>query len=254
MIPLETYFSKNLHKVTVSVIGCGGTGSLVLARLARMDYALRLLGYPGITVTAVDNDKVEAFNVGRQNFTPGDIGEYKSHCLIEKINFAYGLNWKAIKKKVVSKNDTVFNSNFIITCVDNVVLRKKTKVYFDTFNIAKEDYSTSYYWIDCGNGKDFGQVVLSAIKPIKKKYNLNDVFDLYGNLSEFDNEETQGMNGCSYADSIEKQDLFINDLIALEACEMIYRFLKNYYLDYSGVIINHKELKTKKLSIMKHEN
>lgn len=233
-IVLDPYFSKHLHPVSICLIGCGGTGSLVLTRLARVDFALKELGFPGLYVNVFDFDKIEYNNVGRQNFLPNEVGDYKSISMISKINFAFGLNWTGYKRKPKAAD---LSSNFIITCVDNVKTRKEVRNYIAIKN-QSYDFDKNFYWIDCGNGKDFGQVLLSGTAEIKKEFNLQDVFDIYGDISKFDNEESQGITGCSYADSLEKQDLFINDSVALECAQMVYTFIKNYYLEYKGVVIN----------------
>ena len=47
---------KNLHNGTVNIalVGVGGTGSLVLSGLVRLNHALRQLGHPGIEVKVYD--------------------------------------------------------------------------------------------------------------------------------------------------------------------------------------------------------
>jgi len=59
----------DFHEVTITVIGCGGTGSLLLARLARVHYALLKIGRKGLQVNVIDDDIVEEHNVGRQMST-----------------------------------------------------------------------------------------------------------------------------------------------------------------------------------------
>lgn len=253
------YFSNPLHPITISLIGCGGTGSLVISRLARMDYALQQLGHPGLHVTAYDGDKVEETNPGRQNFTINDIGDFKATNLIEKVNFAFGLDWDAKNKYInitPSKNYYgIPRANITITCVDNAKFRMKLNDYFKK-NKDKEikypSWDDMLYWLDCGNGKDFGQVILSTIskivQPEKSKYNVQSylptVVDIYGDLKEFDNEETQGIESCSMAESLAKQELFINDEVAVAACKLLNKLFRNLYLTNHGIIINQNLEKT----------
>ena len=70
------YLRNPNHAITVHVVGCGGTGSFVISRLARINFALREIGHPGLHVTAFDDDRIERFNIGRQNFFENDEGEY----------------------------------------------------------------------------------------------------------------------------------------------------------------------------------
>lgn len=239
------YFIEPPHPITIAVIGCGGTGSLVVPRLARLDYVLKELGMPGLYVTVYDGDIVEQNNVGRQNFNKNDIGEFKASNIVEKINMCYGLDWEA-KNEFTDKIPT---TNIIITCVDNVDLRniiqqgekiKYTKYY--------NDYKKPYYWLDCGNGKDFGQVVLATLDEIKQPEksiydcaaSLPSVIDIYGELSAYDVEETQGIEGCSMADSLAKQDVFINDEIAIQAVKIVQQLVRHYRISYHGAVVNQR--------------
>ena len=76
------YLKNPLHPITINLIGVGGTGSLILPRLARLDYALKLLDHSGLMVIAYYYDNVEEFNIGRQNFSVSDLGKNKSVAII----------------------------------------------------------------------------------------------------------------------------------------------------------------------------
>lgn len=248
---MPKYFLQPTHPITICVIGCGGTGSLVIPRLARMDYALKKLGHPGLHVTAYDSDIVDENNPGRQNFTENDIGDFKASNLIEKANYAYSLEWQCFNHNFSPNQIPEFN--IVVSCVDNAKFRvdfhKKIRSIKTTFSGAAS-YKTPLYWIDCGNGKDFGQVIVSTIpkieQPEKSAFEtikeLPSVIDLYPEILKQDNKETQGIEGCSMAESLNNQDLFINDRIAVEACETINKMLRFFYLSFNGTIINQARL------------
>jgi len=140
------YFFNPTHPITISLIGVGGTGSLLLARLARLDYALQQLGHPGIYVKAFDADVVEPMNIGRQLFTPIDIGQNKVLCSLTKINNAFGLQWEGIPVDATSLGNDI-HSNIIISCVDNSQYRMDlAKSLQNPYKGA--DYKTMYYWLD----------------------------------------------------------------------------------------------------------
>ena len=136
------------------------------------------------------------------------------------------------------------SSNIIITCVDTVNVRTDlAKIKLK--NAKNIDYNTPFYWLDCGNGRDFGQVVLGTLRPIpqpKKHENttecLNNVVDVYGNLSQYDTIENQGIESCSFIESIQKQDLFINDEIAMNAAKIIKKMILSTTLNINGYIVN----------------
>ena len=93
---IDNYLINPQHPVTVNLIGAGGTGSQVLTCLARLDTALRGLGHPGLFITVYDSDIVTEANIGRQLFSPSDIGLNKAQCLVTRMNNFFGNDWKAV--------------------------------------------------------------------------------------------------------------------------------------------------------------
>lgn len=241
------YFFNPTHPITISLIGVGGTGSLMLARLARLDYALRQTGHPGLHVKAFDCDKVEPMNIGRQLFTPHDLGENKAINSMTKINNAFGLQWDGIPFNANPYGDDI-KSNIIITCVDNAKFRLELSKTLQFANRGA-DYRNRYYWIDIGNSKDTGQFVIGSLfvedrkleseflEPIQK---LKTIVELFPNLGEHDTEVLQGQ-GCAYADKLNKQSLFINDVLVSHAADCLYRLLLNKELLVLGGFANLKK-------------
>ena len=70
----DSYLMNPQHPVTVNIIGAGGTGSQVLTCMARLDVTLRTLGHPGLFVTLYDPDTMTEANIGRQLFSPSELG------------------------------------------------------------------------------------------------------------------------------------------------------------------------------------
>ena len=62
----------------ITVVGCGGTGGFVAEGLCR------LFQGRDATIVLVDHDRVEPHNLLRQNFYPGDVGEFKSKALADR--------------------------------------------------------------------------------------------------------------------------------------------------------------------------
>ena len=241
-----------MHPITVNVIGVGGTGSLVVPRLERMDYGLKLLGHPGLMVFAFDPDVVEPFNVGRQNFTDTDLGKNKALCWIEKCNLSYGLLWKAYQRKFsldIEKNHDTF-ANINIICVDSASFRKE--FYAEDFLMSNKrlyPYERCFFNIDGGNGKDFGQVIISSPQEPEM---LKNPFQLFPDMSTQDNEETQGIAGCSYEESLEKQDFFINDEIAVGIMNLMWKLFRGENLKVNGIIVNQEKCKQLPIPIEKN--
>src|SRR5438477_552904 len=84
------------RRVRVHLVGVGGNGAQMAARLARLDVAMQALGHPaGLHVTAFDSDAVSEANVGRQLYSPSDVGQNKALLTIHRLNLFYGLDWSA---------------------------------------------------------------------------------------------------------------------------------------------------------------
>ena len=240
------YLLNPMHSVTVSLVGVGGTGSRMLTNLAMIDQALVALGHPGLLVTAIDPDKVSPSNIGRQQFSPADIGDYKADVLISRVNRFYGLDWEAHCELYTANS---INSNIIISCVDNINTRKviherKPQTY-------QQHMNECFYWMDMGNGKDYGQVILSTKKEIRNK-NKNHVPVLKGPFEYFPNlsaKKESNEPSCSLPEALLKQDLFINPMIALQASDLLWKMFTQPIMEYHGVFVNMKTLQITKLKI-----
>ncbi len=230
-IKIDPYFINGQHRITILVVGAGGTGSLLVTKLARLTMVLNHLNHPGLFVKVIDDDIVEEWNIGRQMFTNGDVGEYKSNVLISKINHSFGFDWE----NSINRFDKSFDEGFnvVISCVDNLKTRKKMINFFYKKKHYR-DTEKGYYFIDAGNGKDFGQVVL-----FDKKRELKNIFEIYPNIKESDKKEIQG-NGCSFVEKLNEQDLFINDYVSLYIVRLLKELLFLKKINYQGYVFNLK--------------
>lgn len=249
---IAQYFSNPTHPITISLIGCGGTGSLLIPRIARLDHYLKAKGLPGIHLSAYDDDCFELKNVGRQQCTPFDVGRNKAFSTIEKVNLAYGLQWEAFDYRALQMP----KNNLIITAIDNIDMRNLIHTRIANIRKRKQrikpneiDYKTPLYWLDTGNGKDFGQVVLATINTLKKQSLLPTVIDLFGPLENSDSLEAQQTISCSQTPISETQDLFVNDAIAVDAIQMIQNLLTKPALNYQGMVSNRSAFVSKGLPI-----
>ena len=247
------YLHKDLitpvHPISITVIGVGGNGTQVLNDLAKINYSLLELGHIGIHVTAIDDDVIEIPNIGRQKFSPSDLKQFKAEIQISRLNRFYGFDWDCVCDKF---NEQKHNgSNFIISCVDNVSTREIIK---DAF-YEKKNYnyhSKQYYWLDLGNGKDYGQFVLASKKieqPKSKEktiHTLKNIFDLFPNMKE--NEDISEPS-CSTREALSKQDLFINPILSSFASNLIWKLLTAYKIDYHGGFINLKTMSSKPIKL-----
>jgi len=224
---MSVHYSRiNVAQEPVSVLmaGCGGTGSILLHQLARIQVALLELGHPGLDVIAYDGDIVSKANIGRQTFSACDVGLYKVNVLMQRINAYFGLQWNAIPT-FAGTQDTM-GQDVVITCVDSVDARMQLAAGDDA------------YWLDCGNSRKTGQVILgsafqSAVEGDEGE--LPNVFDLFPDMKE---QEDPDEPSCSLAEALRKQDLFINSMIANAASQLLWDLLRNSSIKRHGCFIN----------------
>jgi PRTRC genetic system ThiF family protein len=243
---LPEYLINPYHRIKILVIGSGGNGSKVLTSLARINQTLIGLERLPIQVTIMDPDKVEEFNVGRQLFSQNDIGQYKAEVLITRLNRFFGTEWLA-DTNTFTASTNINNYNIVISCVDNIEARRNIAYQFKK-SIKSNNYNEHnklFYWLDFGNGKDYGQVILGSrnIPQPKSKYKtlskLKSFIDLYPKVKD---EEEDGPS-CSYQESLNKQSLFINSTLVELGMNMFYNLLLNYKTNYNSIFLNLDKVK-----------
>jgi PRTRC genetic system ThiF family protein len=228
------YIQRPNHKVSIAVIGAGGTGSNVMSSLIRINATLEALGKPGIQATLIDGDRVSESNIGRQAFYPSDVGKYKSDVLITRINRSFQLNWGSRSQYV--KEETFLPYNIIISCVDNMAARRiieKNVKHDQTQNPMHQ----SFLWMDFGNSKDHGQAIMVNL------YNKERISDFWPTFKS-QKDEDDNTPSCSLAEAIEKQDLFINQTLASLGSDLLYKYLTSEIIENRGVFLNLRTLKT----------
>lgn len=243
-IPFE-YLYSNTSPITMSIIGAGGTGSSFAAEMAAQNHALMELGHPGIAVTLFDDDIVTPNNIGRQRFSNKDFNRFKSEIIIERINRYYGFEWKAEIKKWIRSSTT---ANIMVTCVDKtkprLALAKELKRLEKFTSISP---TTPLYWLDLGNGKDYGQGILGT--AAKHPQPLKTITQMY-DLTKFKDQDKEP--SCSLAQSLAEQDLYINKHVALNGAELIldimYRRITG--IEYHGFFINSDTKRLQPIKIM----
>lgn len=200
--------------VWIALAGCGGTGSQLLVALARLDLALRALGGVGLHVICHDPDAVSAANCGRQSFYDCDIGRNKAAVLAERLHLCFrGFNVTAKAKKYEFEGEKV-----LISCVDSRQSRRE---------ICNERGNRKVYHIDCGNGADFGQVLMGNGSKLLPWPEIAEPA-LIAPGPEDD------APSCSMAEALEKQDLFVNDFAARIVGVLLWNFFRHGYTEIRG--------------------
>jgi PRTRC genetic system ThiF family protein len=253
---MDKYLLQPTNAVTVNLIGAGGTGSQVLTALGRMSHALKALGHTGLSVRVFDDDTVTHANLGRQLFAQSEIGLCKSVALINRLNRFFGTNWKAVSSKygVAAVSEEQAQANITISCVDTVQSRFDIASVLSGLDKGKQRDSPCY-WMDLGNSRYTGQVILSTIKdieqPASKKFHpvskLRFITDEFKSLllqQQEDNEPS-----CSLAEALDKQDLFINSSLANLGSSLLWQMFRNGLTENRGFFLNLEAFRQEPLKV-----
>ncbi|MFA6151986.1 MAG: PRTRC system ThiF family protein [Chitinophagaceae bacterium] len=256
----ENYLINPTNPITVNLIGAGGSGSVMLTALARMNHSLIALGHAGLQVQLFDDDVVTEANLGRQLFASAELGMLKSVCLINRTNLFFGTNWKAVSERFGTKDirrvSNKSKANIFISCVDTVSARYEIAQAISLMHDRNDrDRSKPFYWMDLGNSRHSGQVVLSTIGEIKqpetKLYKpvpeLPMVTEEFKDLldAQMDNNEPS----CSLAEALEKQDLFINPALVNMGASLLWSLFRNGMTEYRGFFMNLKDFRTQPIFV-----
>lgn len=257
----HNYLLNPTNPIVVNIIGAGGTGSQMLTALARMHHSLQALGHPGLFIQLFDQDKVTTANLGRQLFAACDVGQYKASVLISRANRFFGSAFKAVPLNYNKKNQHKLPqqgaANITITCVDTVAARFEIAGLLRNLSGTKQhDLYTPLYWLDIGNSKYTGQVILSTIgdikQPASKKYtavsSLPFVTDQYRTLLEQATEDNTP--SCSLAEALAKQDLYINPTLANVAASLLWGMLREGMTASRGCFLHLKDFRMQPISIL----
>lgn len=225
------------RRVTIHLVGVGGNGAQMAACLARLDIAMKALGHPhGLHVTAFDADRVSEANVGRQLYSPADIGRHKAIVTIHRLNQFYGLDWTAHPVRYEdfeTKRYSPLSADILVSCVDSRAARR-------TLHEAVFEGGRYRYWLDLGNTEASAQVVLGQ-GPQRAAgegaSRLPCVTELFPELLDA-NVPDDNRASCSVRVSLASQGLFINDVAVRFAAQLLYELFSKGRLCQHGAVVN----------------
>lgn len=226
--------------IPVDVVGAGGNGAQIVIGLARLNATLLALGHPGgLAVTIHDDDVVEAHNVGRQPFYAGDVGVAKATVLATRINVCYGWSWAASLAKF--SRPAMYGHGIVIGCVDSLESRRAIHRAVD---------GSGRYWLDLGNNSHSGQVLLGH------NVGAEDFFDetylpLPSSLVPglvFGSEDTETPT-CSVAASVARQGVFVNQMAATIALQMLDTLLRTGQIAWHGAFFDLETLRVQRIPV-----
>lgn len=242
-----------VNPIEVCLIGAGGTGSQVLTALARMNHSLNALGHAGFQVRLYDEDIVTEANRGRQLFAASEVGLCKATALIARCNRFFGTQWKAVPQQF----DKSCNSRAVIyiSCTDNAASRFEIGQVLNEGRHQKHYDNVPRYWMDYGNSRQSGQVILATIGDIAQP--SSELFETIGCLPFVTEEfgellrasDTEDSPSCSLAEALEKQDLFINSTLVQLGCSLLWQLFRNGYTTHRGIFLNLSDFRAAPLAV-----
>ncbi len=235
---------KEFNKVKIFIIGGGGTGSYAAFNIARLAFELERIGKT-IEITIIDSDIVESGNIPRSNFCAAEIGRFKAQTLAERISLAWGLEISHVNEKFDYEKHIKPGGNgfkeltILVGCVDNHLARREIHRALKESNRYNSRDVPEMWWIDGGNGKSSGQVLIgSSIKKDKpenyfttlticKKLPAPSVIhpELLENQELSKGREKVERLSCPELVRLGEQSLNINQRVAIEIAEILTELL-----------------------------
>ena len=239
------------ERARVVLIGCGGNGSQMLTGLARLDHAIRALGHPGLDVEVYDPDTVSEANIGRQLFSPADVGQFKACVHVQRINHFFGLDWRAHPRKY-DREKAIFQAAqpaIFVVCVDSKAARQKISEGLTN--------RMNTYVLDLGNRASDGQVLLgqtpgtlavdeeAAEAKGLARFNPRGSVPLpypYATLPELVDtaEPEDDTPSCGLAEALARQELFVNQSVVTPALAILWEFFRRGRVTWHGAFVNLK--------------
>ena len=225
----------DVKRFRIMVVGVGGTGSTLALFLAGLAFHAQQKGIQ-VEITLVDNDIIEAQNVGRQHFAASSalIGNVpKCVDLAARLNAAYGLGLTAwpVKYEAGLARDWFHHghngdaqAHLMIGCVDNYLGRQeiaKTVTAFD-----------GRIWaLDSGNEQNSGQILIGNLTDTSQ-IKLDKLGLCSGLPSPYVQEpdllepDPQAQNhSCAEMALAETQSLMVNRMAATIAAQYVAAFV-----------------------------
>lgn len=213
-------------RFVIIVAGVGGTGGYVVRDLSRFLYSINKragLEYD-IKMVCVDPDIVEEKNLLRQNFLPQDLGQNKAQVLASRHAKAFGIEIASVPQKLDRTLLQTLTSQYsnmvpiIVGCVDNNLARREIHSF-----VANN--SRTILWIDSGNEKTSGQVILGSSKGWPT------VVDMFKEILD-DTKDTVTEVSCAERLMQGEQNIFVN----LTAANHVLNFLRTIILNETTAI------------------
>ncbi len=152
-------------EATIVLVGCGGTGGFLAEAVCRLLIGRKAQFY------LVDMDRVEPHNVARQAFDRSEVSHFKAEVLAQRLSrrFAREIGYsvlpydRELHAQVFDHQRSTLN--LIIGSVDNAAARRAIAETLEapTGGYGYPRAAGSIWWLDCGNGRNSGQILLGNV-------------------------------------------------------------------------------------------
>jgi PRTRC genetic system ThiF family protein len=248
--PLKLALPERHHQgdpsnpLKIYLVGCGGTGSWLAPHLVRLARFLREIRQMQVRLTFIDPDTVERKNVFRQNFGEAEVGGFKAELLALRYAAAWG---QSIQVHAAQFDKGMVQLEYgdlgvIVGCVDNAAARRSiAETLTQDANMRSAEGLARLWWLDCGNGKDTGQVLFGAARNARQLQHALPYFPNQGfcvNLpapdlqhpellqaqpNEITPQQSQGTISCAEMALMGNQSPSINAMVANVAATYLWR-------------------------------
>jgi len=238
------------QRVYITLVGCGGTGSHIASGLASIAGALAERDIK-TDIYLVDPDIVEAKNVGRQLFSPSDIGQAKAAVLAHRLTTGFGLRVGGSVRAIDSLDTFLCEGrrgdhydrqdalSIVIGAVDNPAARS-------VIAAAVVNANGRLWWLDAGNENHTGQVCIgntAKTESMRHSVALGMIDRLpaphlvYPDLIK-QAVKAKTKQSCAELTAAGEQGLMVNRMMAAWACTMLDAFLVRGDLRYFAVAVD----------------
>lgn len=162
----------------------------------------------------------------------------------------------SVRKTQENGDDRTRPANIIITCTDNTRSRLELWRFLKKYREASVNNERAvYYWMDFGNAQTTGQVFIGTVRnkirqPASKEFmpvpGMNVITEEV-NYSTI--EEKDSGPSCSLAEALERQDLYINSILAQVGCDILWKMFKEGRTLYRGAYINLDTLRVNPIPV-----
>lgn len=163
-----------------------------------------------------------------------EVGLYKVHVLINRLNAFWGLDWRAFSTDVRCGRD-IPDCDFLISCVDTRAARATLA------RIVRQKTRSFHYWLDTGNSSAAGQFVLGEpLRPNRKDRStrLPCIDELFPQMTRVSLDRRDSQPACSAAAALVRQEPYINQSIAQLVLAMLARLFRHGEITYHGGFVN----------------